>query len=151
MRATALLVLALAAVALLPGAAAVDLLPTEARFGADEARLLLRSSSGDVRVVTDPPVRGAGVAPGAAATELDETPLLVDATHVWRGIEGIVEIVLVRDDPRRGVDIIVEDGSNTGVWVEWPSSPRSLPALRPVFLVMVCAVVAGAARRPART
>ena len=125
MRAVAGVALALA---LIPHAGAVDLLPTQVVLGEAEARLLVRSAGGGVRVSAEPPVLAAGVAPGTPADALALTPLAVDASHVWRGLEGVVEIVLRRDDARRSVDIIVEDSANVGVWVEWPPAPRSIPA-----------------------
>lgn len=124
-----------------PAAAAVDLLPTEVAFGRDEARLLVRSSTGGVHVRTEPSVLAAGVAPGETPEELSPTPLAIEATHVWRGIDGIVELVLRRDDATSPVDIIVEDGTSTGVWLEWPAE-RRVPAVGVSVLLSTLGMVA---------
>lgn len=142
------LALALAlALGLVPHAAAVDLLPTQVVLGEDEARLLVRSAGRGVRVSAEPAVLAAGVAPGALAEALAPTPVAVDASYMWRGLEGIVEIVLRRDDARQAVDIIVEDSANVGVWVEWPPAPRAIPAQAGVAALLVALLVRRAAAR----
>lgn len=127
--------LALFLLALAPCASAVDLLPTEVSFGKDEARLLVRSSTGSVQLTAEPSVRAGGAEPGGVAHELASTPLTLEATYVWRGIDGIVEVVLQRDDPRVAIDIIIEDGANTGVWVEWPAERRAIPGVSALLVL----------------
>lgn len=116
------------ALALAPSALAVDILPSEVRFGETEGRLLVRSATGAVSVRTEPSVLAGGAAPGDKPTDLARTPRALEATHVWRGIDGIVEIVLQRKDPGVAIDVIVEDAANAGVWVEWPARERDVPA-----------------------
>lgn len=133
------------ALGLLPGALAVDLLPTEVELGEHEARLLVRSTKGGVRVVTQPPTQAAGVAPGAQAEALSSTPVEIGASFVWRGLEGIVEIVLQRPDASVPVDIVIEDDANVGVWVEWPSAPRAIPPAAPLVGIAVAVLLRRAA------
>lgn len=135
--------LALLLIALVPSAGAVDLLPSEVRFGEVEARLLVRSLGANVTIATEPGVIGAGVDPGSEPVSLAPTPLTLSALYVWRGIDGIVEIVLRREDPGRQIDIIVEDGRSAGLWLEWPAARRSIPFPSALLLLPL----AGAWRR----
>ena len=128
----------------LPGAAAADVLASQEPLGAHEARLLVRTRSGAVRVDAEPPVRVAGVAPGADAAALAETPATLEAPHTWRGIERVVELVLRREDPSVAVALILDEGGNTGVWVEWPAAPRERDAVPSPAALAFAAVVAGA-------
>lgn len=134
MRPLALLALALLA----PGAVAADLLPTEAVLGEGEARFVVRSASGEVVVRTEPPV----LAAAAGEEVFDLTPRTLRSTGLWRGMEGVVEVVLRRDDPTTPVDVILEDGSTTGVWVEWPARPAQTPGAGLASVLAAVAVVA---------
>lgn len=127
---------------LVPFAAAVDLLPAEARLGPTEARLIARSGSGLLTVRTEPGVLVGGAAPGGEPAPLAPAPRELQAIHTWRGLDGIVEIVLRREDVHESVDVIVEDGGSAGVWVEWPAA-RTIPAPH-----ALAALVIGLALRP---
>ncbi|HVM45990.1 MAG TPA: hypothetical protein VM582_08660 [Candidatus Thermoplasmatota archaeon] len=124
----ALLVLA-ALLALAPPAAAVDLLASEARLGEHEARLLVRSPTGSVNVRTEPAVLVGGARPGGAPGELAPAPVALRASHVWHGLDGVVEVVLVRERAGETVDVVLEDGATAGLWVEWGAA---VAATRPV-------------------
>lgn len=137
------LALALVALALIPTATALDVLPSEARFGPNEGRLIVRSARGSVEVRTEPSILVAGATPGAEPDEFAATPRDLATDRTWRGLDGIVEIVLRREDPRAPVDIIVEDGAGAGAWIEWPAEARETPVhgslAIPVLVLMAVA------------
>lgn len=148
------LALALApALALLPGTAlAVDLLPTEVSFDDTEARILVRSQEGSVRVETTPVVMAAASAPGTDAGEFAPTPRVLAADRTWHGLDGVVVVVLKRAEAKQAVDVVIEDGSQTGVWLDWPAAHRRVPAPGPVTILLVIAAAKGfaSAGRPRR-
>ena len=113
---------ALGLLLLAPLATAADLLPTEATLGAHEARLVVHSALGEVTVHAEPPVL-AGILGDAFAP----TPRTLRSPAPWRGMEGVIEVVLRRDDPAQTVEVIVEDRTSTGIWVEWPPAARAVP------------------------
>lgn len=136
---------ALVAVLLLclaPGAVALDLVPTETRLGEHEARLLLRVAPGaalDVRA--DPPVEASWAAPGDAPAAALPTPARLEVrAGAWHGLDGMVEVILRRDDPTQAVALEVEDGSAVGIALDWPAAARDVPL--PGALVVAAALVA---------
>lgn len=137
--------IALAFVLLAPTALAVDLLPTEIRFGDTEARVLVRSAGGAVRIETEPSVLAAPAPPGGAPAEFVPTPRAFEAAHEWRGIDGMVEIVLKRPSGSGPVDIVIEDDARTGVWLEWPAAQRQVPL--PVALLLLSLSLVARLRR----
>lgn len=113
---------------LAPSALAVDLLPTEVRFGETEARILVRGAEGSVALRTEPTILAAAAPPGGEPGEFVPTPRVLEANHTWRGIDRMVELVLRRDDARMPIDVMIQDASNAGVWLEWPGAARSISA-----------------------
>lgn len=138
------LLAALALLLLAPVAAAADLLPTETTWGPREARLVVRAIDGEVSVQADPAIRVALAHDDTPAT----TPRVLRASAPWRGMTEVVELVLVRDDPAKTVDVVVEDAGATGVWFEWP--PVNESPLR-VALPVVGTLLAWALRRAGAT
>lgn len=109
MRRLALLV----ALAAAPTAAALDALPDAARLGAEEARVVVRSS-GPIHVRADAPIR---VAAGDDAPVPAPAVLAPTRGPGWHGLDGAVELRLLRDDPSREVHVELDDGV-TGVLVD---------------------------------
>lgn len=137
--------LALALVCLAPAALALDVLPTEIRFDALEARILVRSVAGSVRIETDPVVLAARADPGGVQDPFAPTPRVLAANATWHGLDGILVLVLARTDEDRPVDVIVEDGSRTGVLLEWPAvDARGIPLGAPAA---IAALLAAALRK----
>lgn len=133
----------LAALLLAPVASAADLLPTEVEWGPTHARLVVRAVDGEVVVRAEPPVRVAL----AHADDAAPTPRTLRASAPWRGMSGVVELVLERDDPTRAVDVVIEDSGTTGVWFEWTAA-RASPA--PAAALAVLALLATARGRSGR-
>lgn len=138
--------LILALVLLAPTAAAMDLLPSEIRLGATEARILVRSGEGAVRVDSTPSILAAPAAPEGDPGEFAPTPRVLDATATWRGLEGILVVVLRRADPAEVVDVTIQDGTNTGVSLEWPAQTARTP-VAPWMAMAAIALAAFGARR----
>lgn len=128
----------LALVLLAPVAAAADLLPTETAWGPREARLVVRAVDGEVSVQAEPAIHVALAYDDAPAT----TPRVLRASAPWRGMTDVVELVLLRDDPAQGVDVVVEDAGATGVWFEWPPARESPAGVAPLavgtLLALLC-------------
>lgn len=143
--------LLLLALALTPCAAAVDLLPTQVQLSATEARFVIRSAMGSATVRSTPSVLAAGAPPGGDPAEFAPTPRTLAMQGAWRGIEDVVEVVLRRETSDAQVEILVEDGTGTGVWLDWAPTSRGLPG--PGFALLIAAVAAAARTRrlfPAR-
>lgn len=115
-------------VLLAPAASAMDVLPAEIRLDAVEARILVRSSGGSVRVETSPSVLVAASAPDGPPEGFAPSPRVLAANATWRGLDGIVVVVLRRADPAEPVDVTIEDSSRTGVSLEWPPAGRATPS-----------------------
>jgi len=147
------LALALALALAPPVASALDVLPAEAHLSDIEARILVRSRDGDVRVETDPPTLAAASAPVGEPGEFGATPRVLPAEHTWHGLDRVVVVVLRRDTPKEHVDIVIEDGTQTGAWLEWPAAKRGAPGpgLAGVGLGLIAAAKGFAVgRRPRR-
>ncbi|HWH08896.1 MAG TPA: hypothetical protein VNX21_06830 [Candidatus Thermoplasmatota archaeon] len=128
--------LLLAALLLLPTAAALDALP--ATLGALEGSVVVRAR-GVVRVAADAPVEAA-LAHAFAPAPVD---LAVPDDAAWRGLPGAVEVRLRRADATRPLRVELDDGA-TGVVVEWPAARAvTLPPLAAAGALLA----AGAARR----
>lgn len=135
-----LLALALA-IALVPTALAVDVLPEEASLGDTEARILVRTRDGKVHVEAQPPVLAAASAPEGEPGAFEATPRAIEAAHTWHGLDGIVVVVLRRDSSRDAVEIVIDDASQTGIWLDWPPAERRVPfpAVAAILLVVIAA------------
>lgn len=136
--------LALLAVMLLaPTAAALDAFPTETKLGATEARFLVRlPQGGHVTVEANASVRVALVAPGAAAPALSPAPATLAPPRApeWHGLGGVYELVVQRDDPRQDVGLLVEDGTTSGLALDWPAAPpKRVPAAGAALAVLALA------------
>lgn len=141
----AILLVALAA----PTAAAIDVLPSELHLGDVDARILVRSSEGSVRVETEPSILAAATVPGAAETDgYAPTPRVLVANATWRGIDGIVVVALRRADPLKAVDVTIEDGTRTGVSLEWPAATRDAPIPTGLAIVAIAGALALRRRDP---
>lgn len=140
------LFLVVGAVLALPAASALDVLPSEMHLGAKDARILVRAQEDAlVRVVAEPALDVALVAPGLAPVHTQRTPATLSApAGEWHGLEGVVELVLRRDSARRDVSIEIDDGGQAGFLVEWPrTSNAALPspglfATFGVFAALAC-------------
>lgn len=140
-----LALVALLAFALLaPGASALDAFPAGTRLGELEARFLLRlPEGGALAVESSAPVRVALVTPGAETGGLVPAPatLAALADSRWRGLEGMHELVVVRSDARTAVALLVSDGSQAGLALDWPAAPaKPVPAPGAPFAVAALAL-----------
>lgn len=143
MRAAILLALVLA-----PSAAAMDVLPTEIRLGAEEARILVRSADGSVRVDAEPSILAAPSAPEGDPGAFAPTPRVLEANATWHGLERILVVVLRRGDPSVAVEVTIEDASRTGISLEWPAERQRAPMPGvALVLAIVGALALGRARR----
>lgn len=146
MRPTAL-ASAFALALLVPTASAVDLLATDVQLGEHEARFLVRSTAARIDVTTDPPVLVGAARPGGEPEPLAPAPRSLEPRFVWRGIEGVIEIALRRDDPGAAVDVFLEDDTRAGLWLEWPAHEGGRGV--PMASVLLAALLAALARRRA--
>lgn len=140
---------ALALVATLPPAAALDVLPSEMTLGARDARLVLRVGEGmPVRIHAEPAVDVALVPVGAAPELYETTPTTLAApAGEWHGLTGVVELVLRRDSARRDIAVEIDDGGDAGYLVDWPASLRGVPAGGAALLAGALALGALAGRK----
>lgn len=127
------------AAAFAPSALALDTFPAHESWGEHEARLLLRlPEGGALRVVASAGARVAAVDPGAVPEAFSSTParFVVEAaspSRSWHGLPGVVELVVVRDDPGEPVTIEVHDEAGAGALYEWPAaSRRDVPSGAPL-------------------
>ena len=129
-------------VAAFPTARAADLLASEVAWGPEEATLVVRASGPSLRLSAEP-----AILVGLAKGELAATPRELPAEGTWRGMTGVVELVLRRSDPETAVDVVIEDAGGTGLWIEWPAAERATP-LPGVLALLGTLAVARLRRRP---
>lgn len=148
----ALLALVLAA----PGALALDVFPGEERWGERDARLLVRMPAGGaLRVLAEPPVEVAVVAPGAVPTGWNATPAEYNVTArrgeaAWHGLPGTVEVLLRRDASAGEVRVTLMEGDEgTGAEYVWAPAPPAKRTPAPLVLAMGGLLVGATLKRRA--
>jgi hypothetical protein len=57
------------------------------------------------------------------------TPTTLAEAHEWHGLEGITIVVLQRTNAAVPVEVLLEDETHAGAWLEWPavSAGREVP------------------------